>query len=79
MGEVKGIQVGVINTTANPKPIDGEVWINELRVVGFDEKGGYAAQSKLQIQMADPGEINAATNYSSIGYGGLDKKIVGKE
>ncbi|MCB9308977.1 MAG: cell surface protein SprA, partial [Lewinellaceae bacterium] len=76
LGEVKGIQVGVINTTANPKPIDGEVWINELRVVGFDEKGGYAAQSKLQIQMADLGEINAATNYSSIGYGGLDKRLL---
>lgn len=76
LGLVKVVQVGVINTSSKGEQIDGEIWLNELRVVGFDEKGGVAAQSKIQIQMADLGEINASTNYSSIGFGGLDKRLL---
>ncbi|MBK9256009.1 MAG: cell surface protein SprA [Saprospiraceae bacterium] len=76
LGAVKVFQVGVRNITTGQENFAGEVWINELRVLGFDEEGGVAAQARLQIQMADLGEINGAMNYSSIGFGALDKRLM---
>ena len=76
LGAVKVFQVGVRNIANEGKVLDGEIWINELRVTGFEESGGVAAQAKLQIQMADLGELNASGNYSSIGFGALDKRLL---
>jgi cell surface protein SprA len=75
LGAVKVIQVALRNLDTQ-KEINGEVWINELRVTGFDESGGVAAQAKLQVQLADLGELNLAGNYSSIGFGALDKRLL---
>ncbi|MFZ1749838.1 MAG: cell surface protein SprA, partial [Saprospiraceae bacterium] len=75
LGAVKVIQIGIRNLDKNTL-YNGEVWINELRVSGFEESGGVAAQAKLQIQMADLGEINVSGNYSSIGFGALDKRLM---
>ncbi|MFZ1704993.1 MAG: cell surface protein SprA [Saprospiraceae bacterium] len=55
--------------------VAAEVWVNELRLVDFREDPAFAAQSRLQIQMADLGEINLSGNYSSEGYGALDQRI----
>jgi cell surface protein SprA len=75
LGAVKVFQVGVRNLEKDIL-VSGEIWINEMRVTGFDESGGVAAQAKLQIQMADLGEINLSGNYSSIGFGALDKRLL---
>lgn len=75
LGAVKVIQVAIRNLDKD-KLINGEIWINELRVTGFDESGGVAAQGKIQVQMADLGELNFAANYSSIGFGALDKRLL---
>ncbi|MBC7884469.1 MAG: cell surface protein SprA, partial [Saprospiraceae bacterium] len=76
LGVVKVFQVGVRNISTGQEALQGEVWINELRVTGFEESGGIAAQAKIQIQMADLGELNLAGNYSSIGFGALDKRLL---
>lgn len=76
LGAIKVFQVGVRNITTGLETFAGEVWVNELRVLGFDDSGGIAAQARLQVQMADLGEINAAMNYSSIGFGALDKRLM---
>ncbi len=76
LGVVKAFQVGVRNISTGSDVYDGEVWINELRVTGFEESGGVAAQAKMQLQMADLGELNIAGNYSSIGFGALDKRLM---
>jgi len=76
LGFVKGIQVGVRNVATNElENFCGEVWINELRAVGFKEQGGYAGLSRLDVQMADLGNITLSGSYSSIGYGALDQRI----
>ncbi len=76
LGNVKIIEVGVRNKKNGVvEPFCGEVWVNELRVTGLDERGGYAAQARLQLQMADLGDLNFATNYSSIGWGALDQRL----
>ena len=74
LGYIKDIQIG-ITTYQQGKPLTGEVWINELRVVGMDEKGGVAATANLDVKLADLGSFNAAFNYMSIGFGALDQKL----
>jgi cell surface protein SprA len=32
-------------------PRCAEIWINELRMTGFDERGGMAAISRLDLQL----------------------------
>ncbi|MBK9733712.1 MAG: cell surface protein SprA [Saprospiraceae bacterium] len=76
LGLVKIFQIGVRNISTGEELHSGEVWINEFRVSGFEESGGVAAQAKMQVQLADLGELNIAGNYSSIGFGALDKRLL---
>lgn len=76
LGLVKVIQIAIRNKSKEFTTHSGEVWVNELRVTGFDESGGVAAQARLQVQMADLGELNFSGNYSSIGFGALDKRLL---
>src|SRR5690606_8348593 len=52
-----------------------EVWANELRVVGLDERGGAAALARTDIQLADFGNVTVAGNFNSIGFGALDASV----
>ena len=73
IAEVKTIMIGVRN---NSKDIQsGEVWINELRLTDFDEQGGWAANSNLNISLADLGTINASGRIETVGFGGLDQSV----
>ena len=75
LGLVKGIMIGVRNKEDDGLPKCAEIWINELRVNGFDERGGSAALARLDMQLADFGTITLSGNYSSIGWGSLDQKV----
>lgn len=77
LGYIKVFEIGIRNKNeASEDNLCGEVWVNELRATGLNEKGGYAAQARMQIQMADLGEINLAGSYSSIGWGALDQSLI---
>ncbi|MCO6486356.1 MAG: cell surface protein SprA [Saprospiraceae bacterium] len=73
IGLVRGVMVGIKNNDVNAHC--GAVWINELRLTGLDNRGGYAATARMQAQLADLGRLDVAANYSSIGYGALDQKV----
>ena len=74
---VREIEIGARNATdpTNGKTLQGRLWVNELRVAGFKEQAAYAATARLQMQMADLGELNFATTYTGEGWGGLDQKL----
>ncbi|MCZ2100547.1 MAG: cell surface protein SprA [Chitinophagales bacterium] len=74
LGTVKVIEISVKNRTTQ-KIVSGEIWVNEMRVTGYNEQFSWAAQSRLQLQMADLGEINLAGEYTSTGFGGLDNRL----
>ena len=64
----------------NPSSIDSEpktfyLWANELRVTDFDSKSGFAANARLDAQLADLGNISASLRHSSIGFGAIADKI----
>lgn len=79
LGFVKVMMIGVRNPAGRDEDIGAkykvEVWANELRVTGLDERGATAAIARLDLQMADLGSVTAAANYSSIGFGALDDKV----
>jgi len=76
LGEVKVFQIGIKNRSVNgTNALTGEVWVNELRMIGYNEDAALAAQSKIQITLADLGEINLSGNYSSAGFGGIDQRL----
>lgn len=75
LGYIKGIFVGIRNKSDNKGSVDAEVWINELRLSGFDEEGGVAGLARLDMQLADLGDITMSTKYNSIGWGAIDQKV----
>ncbi len=76
LGLVKGVMVGVVNrNTGDIKNHSAEIWINEMRLNGLDERGGLAGLARVDFQLADFGTLQASTAYSSIGYGGIEQKL----
>ena len=75
LGLVKGIMFGVRNKRDNGLPICTEVWLNELRLSGFNEKGGSAGLARVDFQLADLGNATIAGNFSTIGWGQLEEKV----
>ena len=73
IGLVKGIMVGVSNKDESPH--DVEVWINELRCTGLNESAGGAALARMDVKMADFGNLALAGSYLGVGYGSLDQKV----
>ncbi len=52
---VKFLSVGIHNIQNNPNevPLSGEVWINELRVIGADDTPGWAYSFNSSVRFAD--------------------------
>ncbi|WP_170254736.1 T9SS outer membrane translocon Sov/SprA [Phaeodactylibacter luteus] len=78
VGQVKVLMVGVRNPydfNTDDELYDLEVWLNELRLTGLDERGGAAATARVDAQLADFGSVTMAGNFSSIGFGALDQKV----
>ena len=51
-----------------------EVWVNELRLTDFDNKGGWATTGQVNVKLADFATINGAADYSKFGFGAFDSK-----
>ena len=58
---------------ALPKSV--EVWINELRLVGFNDKTGFAALARARLNLADIGDITLSGSYSTPGFGALEQTV----
>ncbi|MFH5884969.1 cell surface protein SprA [Halalkalibaculum sp. DA3122] len=55
--------------------LDAEVWLNELRVSGFDNRRGWAANAKAELQLADLATVNANVNRETDGFGSLNSRL----
>ena len=73
LADIKVIMIGVRNTSKEIK--SGEVWVNELRLTDFDDKGGWAANANLNVQFSDLGSVNLAGHIETAGFGSLDQSI----
>ncbi len=82
LSEVRVVMIGVRNRRAgegNPNddglPKCAEVWANELRLSDFNNDGGWAAQARVNAQVADLGTINLSGSMSTPGWGSLEQKL----
>lgn len=73
---IKSMMIGIRNPKDNgglPKCV--EVWVNELRLTDFVNKGGWATTGSVQAKLADLGQVSLAATYSKPFFGSIDKKI----
>ena len=73
LGEIKTIMIGVRNNSRTVQSV--EVWANELRLQDFSNKGGWAAQSQLNVQLSDLATINLGGHIETNGFGGLEETV----
>ncbi len=79
LGDPKAVMIGVRNTAEDHLNKCGEIWVNELRMQGLNEEGGMAALARLDVQLADLGRVNFASNFSTVGWGTLDQKLIQRQ
>lgn len=76
MSSVQTLMIGVRNPSSpDSEPKSFCIWANEMRVTDFDSNAGWAANARLDAQLADLGNVTASFSHSSIGYGGIAEKI----
>jgi cell surface protein SprA len=86
LAQLKSVMVGIRNPKrdgeeGNPwKEDDGvaqcaEVWVNELRLTDFDQRGGWAAVGRVSADLADLGNVSVAGSYSTPFWGSIDKRV----
>jgi len=73
LGEIRGVMIAVENS--NALSACGEVWVNELRLSSMDEKGGWAALGRMDVNLADLGTISVSANAHSQGFGTLEQRV----
>jgi cell surface protein SprA len=78
LSNVRTIMVGVRypyneNTYGQSRSV--EVWVNELRLTDFNEKGGWAANMRVVSKLADFATISVSGNTSKPGFGSIEKKV----
>lgn len=73
LGEIKTVIIGVRNISGDIK--SGEVWFNELRLKEYNNKGGWAAQGTLNVQLSDVGSFNASGKVLTEGFGGIEDGV----
>ena len=74
---VRNPRKGGFNSTINDDGTSkcGEIWLNELRLTDFDERGGYAANGRINARLADFANVNLTGSMSTIGFGSIDQSL----
>ncbi|QOD59971.1 cell surface protein SprA [Polaribacter haliotis] len=73
LAQLRTIMLGIKNTSLTQK--SGEVWFNELRSAGFDNKGGWAAVVNADANFADVANVSLAGSMSTIGFGNVEDRV----
>ena len=73
LSDVQVIMIGVRNNSPDAK--SAEVWVNELRVTDFDESGGWAANTNMNLNLSDFATVNAGGAIETAGFGGLEQSV----
>jgi len=73
MANIRTIVVGIQNISGVTQC--AEVWINELRLTDFDERGGWAAAASVNANFADLADVSFSGSMSTIGFGSLEKSV----
>ena len=72
--EVESIMIGVRNNSQHKA--SGEIWVNELRLSQFNEKGGVAAKANASLAISDIAQVNVAGHLETAGYGSIESNVL---
>lgn len=56
--------------------LDAQLWVNELRASGFDNRRAWSGNVSARIQMADFATFNATMSHSQDGFGAINSRMV---
>ena len=73
IGEIKTMMIGVRNNSKQTNSV--EVWVNEMRMKGYNNEGGWAAQGNLNVQLSDLASVNLTGHTETAGFGGLEQGV----
>ena len=75
LGNVKNIVIGIRNPQGESSKGErsAEVWVNELRLSDFDNKGGWAANARITAKLADVATISFAGSRMTPGFGSIEQ------
>jgi len=72
--EISTIMIGVRNNGQHDAA--GEIWVNELRLSQFNEKGGVAAMANASLSISDIAQVNVAGHLETAGYGSIESNVM---
>ena len=76
LSEISVMMIGVGNRKGHTTGSrSAEVWVNELRLTNFEEKGGWAAIGRVSGNLADLGTYSFAGRWMTSGFGDIDSKM----
>ena len=76
LAETDAILIGVRNrSNTQTGGVNGEVWVNELRLSEFNEEGGVAAMANAALGISDIAQVNASGHIETSGYGSIESNV----
>ena len=76
LGQIKVMMIGVRNNSSSNK--SAIVWVNEMRLIGFNNNSGWAAQGNLNVKLSDLVSFAAQGKIETAGFGGLEEKLAAR-
>ncbi len=74
--EVESMMIGVRNIGNQQK--NAEIWVNELRLNTFDERGGVAAMANAALSVSDIAQLNVSGQLETAGYGSIESNVLSR-
>lgn len=77
---IRTMMIGVrnnkkVDANDDGQPKCGAVWVNEMRLTDFDQKGGWAANARVTAKLADLGTLSLSGSMYTPGFGSLENKL----
>ncbi|MFT6064658.1 MAG: cell surface protein SprA [Polaribacter sp.] len=73
LAQLRTVTLGLRNNANLNK--SGEVWFNELRSSGFDNKPGWAAVMNADANFADVANVSVSGSMQTIGFGNVEDRV----
>ncbi len=76
LSNVRMVMIGVRNTKSKTSDSrSAEIWVNELRLSGLEEGGGWTGNGSMVLKLADIGTASAAGSFSTTGWGSIEETL----
>lgn len=72
---IQGMMIGIKNPGRGGASKSICLWANELRATDFNKSSGWAANARLNAQIADVATISSSIRHNTFGFGGLETRL----